>query len=405
MNDTYDTYAGLLGQDFGGLQTAHAAQVPPSGEEDFPPLGSDKEQKQRDVGKEKEKEKEKEKAKEKGRRNTHTNTTNTNATSISSPRAPNANPTTQTQIQQTSSPHPLTLTSAAGTSLTHRSAEYDLSKQFERLKIQGQHLGLARSPYFPRTREELVRHREERKGDLRGALETRIVWMEEVVGLKGRGLWTRVGGCMRVGDVCGRFKGRRRRVWGVFGGQGTIWRGWEGVGEMEGEEGDADGDGDGDGDEVGENNGDGVDEGDEDEDEEDEEEEEERAEWPTLGELKIAGRNGLPVPRLKCGKEVRFRGIDKIGFGMEELAEDPKEKAKEKENGSMKGKNGCRPKEKEVVIEEVVVEEGTGQMKWSEVDVENRAKCMEETTRKMMGEPWRWEMGGDKGQGQESVYA
>lgn len=46
-----------------------------------------------------------------------------------------------------------------------------------------------------------------------------------------------------------------------------------------------------------------------------------RAEWPTLAELKRGGRNGLPVPRTsardgRLGREVRLRGLDRVGFGL-----------------------------------------------------------------------------------------
>ncbi|KAM3084397.1 hypothetical protein ACMFMF_001754 [Clarireedia jacksonii] len=167
----------------------------------------------------------------------------------------------------TSSPHPLTMSTAAGTSLTHRSAEYDLSRQFERLKIQGQHLGLTRSPYFPRSKEELVRHREERKYDQQHLMKRRIELLEEVKKLKEERKWVRV-------EVDKALGGEQKGIWGVLGAE-SIWdRSRKGKA---------------------------------------------KAEWPTLGELKRGGRNGLPVPRMAAregtlGREVILRGLDRVGY-------------------------------------------------------------------------------------------
>lgn len=84
----------------------------------------------------------------------------------------------------TSSPNIFALSAAAGTSLTHRSAEYEISKNFDRLRIQGAHLGLTGSPCFPKCKEDLIKHREERKNDARDAMNKRIQQKEELLRLK-----------------------------------------------------------------------------------------------------------------------------------------------------------------------------------------------------------------------------
>ncbi|PQE17147.1 hypothetical protein CJF32_00008999 [Rutstroemia sp. NJR-2017a WRK4] len=173
-------------------------------------------------------------------------------------------PTARRVTSTPSTQHVITA-GAAGTSLTHRSAKYDLSRQFERLKIQGQHLGLSRSPYFPRSKEELVRHREERKYDLQKLMKRRIGLLEEVMKLKAQGEWVRV-------DADKALGGEEKGLWGVLAAESV----WERKGKG-------------------------------------------RAEWPTLGELKRGGRNGLPVPRMLAkegtlGREVRLKGLDRVGF-------------------------------------------------------------------------------------------
>ncbi|QSZ31815.1 hypothetical protein DSL72_001384 [Monilinia vaccinii-corymbosi] len=81
-------------------------------------------------------------------------------------------------------PNQFAMTAAAGTSLTHRSAEYEVGKNFDRLRTQGAHLGLTTSPYFPKCKEDLVKHREERKNEAKDAMSRRIREKEELMRLK-----------------------------------------------------------------------------------------------------------------------------------------------------------------------------------------------------------------------------
>ncbi|KAJ8059730.1 hypothetical protein OCU04_011374 [Sclerotinia nivalis] len=172
-----------------------------------------------------------------------------------------------------SAPNPFSMTAAAGTSLTHRSAPYEIGKNFDRLRVQGAHLGLAASPYFPKCKEDLVKHREERKNDARDAMNQRIKDKEEVMRLKSEGAYVKVKPA---------FSGKIFKD-GLSGlsAQKTIWRHPSLDEELSG-----------------------------------------RAEWPTLPELKQAGirKMGLPVPRYKgedgmAGEEVKPFAGDRVGLG------------------------------------------------------------------------------------------
>ncbi|KAF7858465.1 hypothetical protein EAF04_009065 [Stromatinia cepivora] len=172
-----------------------------------------------------------------------------------------------------STPNPFSMTAAAGTSLTHRSAPYEIGKNFDRLRIQGAHLGLASSPYFPKCKEDLVKHREERKNDAKDAMNQRIKDKEEVMRLKSEGAYVKVKPA---------FSGKvfKDGLSGISA-QNTIW----GHPSLD-------------------------------------EELSERAEWPTLPELKQAGirKMGLPVPRYKgeggmAGEEVKPFAGDRVGLG------------------------------------------------------------------------------------------
>ncbi|CAD6445234.1 c8ea898d-5195-493a-9ee8-6f130cb892d5-CDS [Sclerotinia trifoliorum] len=172
-----------------------------------------------------------------------------------------------------SAPNPFSMTAAAGTSLTHRSAPYEISKNFDRLRVQGAHLGLVSSPYFPKCKEDLVKHREGRKNDARDAMNQRIKDKEEVMRLKSERAYVKVktaflGKVFRDG-LSGVFA--RRTIWGHPSLDGELC---------------------------------------------------ERAEWPTLPELKQAGirKMGLPVPRYKgedgmAGEEVKAFAGDRVGLG------------------------------------------------------------------------------------------
>ncbi|APA12253.1 predicted protein [Sclerotinia sclerotiorum 1980 UF-70] len=172
-----------------------------------------------------------------------------------------------------SAPNPFSMTAAAGTSLTHRSAPYEISKNFDRLRVQGAHLGLVSSPYFPKCKEDLVKHREGRKNDARDAMNQRIRDKEEVMRLKSEGAYVRVKSA---------FLGRvfRDGLAGISA-RRTIWVHPCLDGEVC-----------------------------------------ERAEWPSLPELKYAGirKMGLPVPRYKgedgmVGGEVKAFAGDRVGLG------------------------------------------------------------------------------------------
>ncbi|ESZ95724.1 hypothetical protein SBOR_3878 [Sclerotinia borealis F-4128] len=176
-----------------------------------------------------------------------------------------------------STPYTFTMTAAAGTSLTHRSAPYEIGKNFDRLRIQGAHLGLTNSPYFPKCKEDLIKHREERKNDARDAMNKRIRNKEEIMRLKNL-------------EGCEGAQVKIRPAFGgkVFGdglsgvlGQKTIWGNPSLDKELP-----------------------------------------ERAQWPTLPELKQVGirKMRLPAPKYKkeaemAGKPIKSFAGDRVGLG------------------------------------------------------------------------------------------
>ncbi|EMR86949.1 hypothetical protein ACHAPC_006078 [Botrytis cinerea] len=174
-----------------------------------------------------------------------------------------------------SAPNPFAMTQAAGTSLTHRSGAYEIGKNFDRLRVQGTHLGLATSPYFPKSTEDLVKHREERKNDARDEMNERIKNKEEVMRMKGEGTYVKVKPTFRgraFSDGFSSVLGRK-----------TIW----GHPSLD-------------------------------------EELAVRADWPTLTDFKQAGLRKAGLPSLKynigyengmAGEEITSFAIDRVGLG------------------------------------------------------------------------------------------
>ncbi|KAB8300986.1 hypothetical protein EYC80_002910 [Monilinia laxa] len=175
-----------------------------------------------------------------------------------------------------SSPNPFSMNVAAGTSLTHRSAGYEISKSFDRLRTQGTHLGLAISPCFPKCKEDLVKHREERQNDARDAMNKRIKEKEEIMRLKS------MEGCEgALVKIKPAFDGKvfRDGLSGVFA-QKTIWSHPSLDTKLP-----------------------------------------EIVDWPTLSEVKQAGSKkvGLPIPKYKAkkgmaGEEFGYFAGDRFGF-------------------------------------------------------------------------------------------
>ncbi|KAF7882506.1 uncharacterized protein EAF02_005869 [Botrytis sinoallii] len=170
-----------------------------------------------------------------------------------------------------SAPNPLAMTQAAGTSLTHRSDTYEVGKNFDRLRIQGTHLGLTASPYFPKSTEDLVKHREERKNDARDEMNERIKNKEEVMRMKSEGTFVKVKPALEEKHL-------------------TIW-GHPSLNE----------------------------------------ESPVRADWPTLADFKQAGirKAGLPSPKYNvgyengmAGEEITSFAIDRVGLGRRRAYED-----------------------------------------------------------------------------------
>ncbi|KAI9642858.1 hypothetical protein NHQ30_008592 [Ciborinia camelliae] len=203
---------------------------------------------------------------------------------------------TTAHLLTNSTPNAFSMNAAAGTSLTHRSAPYEIGKNFDRLRVQGTHLGLATSPYFPKSKEDLVKHREERKNDAKDAMNKKIKQKEELMRLKG------TEGCEGVHvKIRPAFGGKvfSDGLSGIFA-QKTIWGHPSLDVELS-----------------------------------------ERAEYPTLPELKQAGvrKMGLPIPKFKEDSEegtagnyiepfsgdrvglMRQRVDDKVLFDEEEINE------------------------------------------------------------------------------------
>ncbi|KAA8571538.1 hypothetical protein EYC84_001538 [Monilinia fructicola] len=183
---------------------------------------------------------------------------------------------TTTPPNNNSSPNPFSMNAAAGTSLTHRSAGYEISKSFDRLRTQGSHLGLAISPCFPKCKEDLVKHREERKNDAKDAMNKRIREKEEIMRLKS------MEGCEgALVKIKPAFGGKvfRDGLSGVFA-QKTIWGHPTLDAKLP-----------------------------------------EIVEWPTLSEVKQAGsqKMGLPIPKYKAKKgmaaeKFEYFAGDRFGF-------------------------------------------------------------------------------------------
>ncbi|KAF7946307.1 hypothetical protein EAE96_009308 [Botrytis aclada] len=181
-----------------------------------------------------------------------------------------------------SAPNPLAMAQAAGTSLTHRSETYEVGKNFDRLRIQGTHLGLVASPYFPKSTEDLVKHREERKNDARDEMNERIKNKEEVMRMKSAGVFVKVKPAFRgkaFGDELSSVLARN-----------TIW-----VHHSLDEQLSV------------------------------------RADWPTLADFKQAGtrRAGLPSPKYNTGYDNGMAGeeiisfvIDRVGLGRRRAEDD-----------------------------------------------------------------------------------
>ncbi|THV52781.1 hypothetical protein BGAL_0069g00120 [Botrytis galanthina] len=174
-----------------------------------------------------------------------------------------------------SAPNPLAMAQAAGTSLTHRSDAYEVGKNFDRLRIQGTHLGVAASPYFPKSTEDLVKHREERKNDARDEMNERIKNKEEVMRLKSEGTFVKVKPAFRGKAFSDELSSVLARK--------TIW----GHPSLD-------------------------------------EESPVRADWPTLADFKQAGmrKAGLPSPKYNigyengmAGEEITSFAIDRVGWG------------------------------------------------------------------------------------------
>ncbi|KAF7896385.1 hypothetical protein EAF00_006399 [Botryotinia globosa] len=197
-----------------------------------------------------------------------------------------------------SAPHPLAMAQAAGTSLTHRSDAYELGKNFDRLRIQGTHLGVAASPYFPKSTEDLVKHREERKNDARDEMNERIKNKEEVMRLKSEGTFVKVKPAFRGKAFSDELSSVLARK--------TIW----GHPSLD-------------------------------------EESSVRADWPTLADFKQAGmrKAGFPSPKYNigyengmAGEEIASFAIDRVGWGRRRAGENAMiEEAKIMEIGEMKG--------------------------------------------------------------------
>lgn len=188
-----------------------------------------------------------------------------------------------------SAPNPFAMNLAAGTSLTHRSDAYEISKNFERLRIQGAHLGLTTSPYFPKSKEDLVKHREERKNDAKDAMNQKIRIKEEMMRLK------TIEGCegilVKVKPAFGGKVFRETLPDDAFT-QKTIW-GHPSLDEKLSQS---------------------------------ELKLTETAEWPTLQEFKFTGtrRMGLPIPKYKSGGVAEVSKIfaaDRVGLGRKSAGE------------------------------------------------------------------------------------
>ncbi|TGO38515.1 hypothetical protein BHYA_0073g00240 [Botrytis hyacinthi] len=197
-----------------------------------------------------------------------------------------------------SAPNPLAMAQAAGTSLTHRSDAYEVGKNYDRLRIQGTHLGVAASPYFPKSTEDLVKHREERKNDARDEMNERIKNKEEVMRLKSEGTFVKVKPAFRGKAFSDELSSVLARK--------TIWEHPS------------------------------LDEG-----------SPVRADWPTLADFKQAGmrKAGLPSPKYNigyengmAGEEITSFAIDRVVWGRRRADEDALvEEAKIMEIGEMKG--------------------------------------------------------------------
>ncbi|KAF7905380.1 uncharacterized protein EAF01_005901 [Botrytis porri] len=193
-----------------------------------------------------------------------------------------------------SAPNPLAMAQAAGTSLTHRSDAYEVGKNFDRLRIQGNHLGLTTSLYFPKSTEDLVKHREERKNDARDEMNERIRNKEEVMRMKSEGTYVKVKPAFR-----GRaFSDELSTVLA----RNTIW----GHPSMD-------------------------------------EESTVRADWPTLADLKQAGmrKAGLPSPKYNAGYDNGMAGEEVASFAIDRV-----------------GSRGRRADEDAVIEEEEIMEIG-----------------------------------------------